>query len=42
MYVSSIIGMYDHGMMMLDGFSEAMPELMAAVGMTPGAGTLLG
>lgn len=43
MYVSIIIGMYDPDMMkMLDGFSEAMPELMAAVGMTPGAGTLLG
>lgn len=43
MYVSVIISMYDPEMMkMLDGFAEAMPELMAAVGMYPGATNLLG
>lgn len=43
MYVSIIISMYDPELMKtLDGFAEAMPELMAAVGMTAGAGTLLG
>lgn len=43
MYVSIIISMYDPEMMAtLDSFSQAMPELMAAVGMTPGASTLLG
>ena len=43
MYVSIIIGMYDPEMMkMLDGFAEAMPELMAAVGMNANAGDLLG
>lgn len=43
MYVSCIIGLYDPATMeMLDGFAEAMPEIMAAVGMTPGATNLLG
>ena len=37
MYVSCIIGLYDPATMeMLDSFTEAMPEIMAAVGMTPG------
>lgn len=43
MYVSCIIGLYDPATMeMLDSFTEAMPEIMAAVGMTPGATNLLG
>ncbi|MCI8416289.1 MAG: ABC transporter permease subunit [Lachnospiraceae bacterium] len=43
MYVSIIIYMYDPQMMkMLDSFSEAMPELMASVGMKTNAGDLLG
>ena len=43
MYVSIIITMYDPQMMkMLDGFVEAMPELMAAVGMKTNAASLLG
>lgn len=43
MYISIIISMYNPKMMhTLDTFSEAMPELMAAVGMTPGAASLLG
>lgn len=43
MYVSIIISMFDPKMMeTLDSFSEMMPEMMAAVGMTPGANTLLG
>lgn len=43
MYVSIIISMYNPEMMkMLDNFAEAMPELMAAVGMNPGSTSLLG
>lgn len=43
MYVICIVMMYDPEMMeMLDRFSLAMPEIMAAVGMTPGASDLLG
>ena len=43
MYVTIIIGMYDPEMMeMLKGFEEMMPELMASVGMTTGATSLLG
>ena len=43
LYVSIIISLYDPEMMaMLDGIVEAMPELMAAVGMSAGAGNLLG
>lgn len=43
LYVSCIIGLYDPVTMeMLDGFTEVMPEIMAAVGMTPGAANLLG
>lgn len=43
MYISIIIAMYDPKMMStLDKFSEAMPELMAAVGMNAGATTLIG
>lgn len=43
MYVSCIIGLYDPVTMeMLDSFTEAMPEIMAAVGMTAGATNLLG
>ena len=43
MYVSIIINMYDPQMMKtLDNFAEAMPELMAAVGMTINSATLLG
>lgn len=43
MYVSCIIGLYDpETVKMLDGFTQAMPEVMAAVGMTPGATNLLG
>lgn len=43
MYVSIIISMYDPEMMkMLDSFAEAMPELMAAVGMRANAANLLG
>lgn len=42
LYVSIIIGMYDPEMMaMLDGFVEVMPEIMAAVGMSAGASSLL-
>ena len=43
LYISVIIRMYDPEMMaMLDGFVEAMPEIMAAVGMSAGATSLLG
>ena len=43
LYVSMIIGMYDPQMMaMLDNFVAAMPEIMAAVGMSAGATSLLG
>ncbi len=43
MYVSCIIGLYNPAALeMLNGFAEAMPEIMAAVGMTPGATNLLG
>ena len=43
MYVSIIIGMYDPRMMKtLDSFYEIMPELMASVGMTAGATSLIG
>lgn len=42
-YVSIIIGMYDPEMMAtLDKFYQVMPELMASVGMTAGATTLIG
>ena len=43
LYVSVIIYMYDPQMMKtLDGFVEAMPELMASVGMKANAANLLG
>ena len=43
MYVIIIISMYNPEMMaMLDRFAAVMPELMAAVGMSPGALSLLG
>ena len=43
LYVSVIIYMYDPQMMkMLDGFMEAMPELMASVGMKANSANLLG
>ena len=43
LYVSVIISMYDPELMKtLDSFTEAMPELMAAVGMTANAASLLG
>ena len=43
MYISIIINMYDPGMMeTLDGFMEAMPELMASVGMKASSANLLG
>ena len=43
LYISIIINMYDPEMMtMLDGFVEVMPEIMAAVGMSAGATSLLG
>ena len=43
LYVSIIISMYDPEMMKtLDSFVEAMPELMAAVGMKENAASLLG
>ncbi len=42
MYVSIIISMYPEMMKTLDSFAQAMPELMAAVGMNADAGTLLG
>ncbi len=43
MYVSVIINMYDPEMMkMLEGFAQAMPELMAAVGMKANDTNLLG
>lgn len=43
LYVGCIVMMYDPEMMeMLDRFALAMPEIMAAVGMTPGASDLLG
>ena len=42
LYVVVIIRLYDPEMMaMLDSFTEAMPELMAAVGMTAGPANLL-
>ena len=43
LYVTCIIWMYEpETVEMLDSFTKAMPELMAAVGMTPGAADLLG
>lgn len=43
MYVSIIISMYDPQLMeTLDSFVEVMPQLMAAVGMSAGATSLLG
>ncbi|HFI0683257.1 TPA: ABC transporter permease, partial [Streptococcus suis] len=43
LYVSIIIGMYDPEMMAtLDTFYQIMPDLMASVGMTAGATTLIG
>lgn len=43
MYVSIIITMYDPEMMKtLDSFYEVMPEIMASVGMTAGATSLIG
>ena len=43
MYVAVIVSLYDPAMMaMLDNFTAAMPELMAAVGMRAGATSLLG
>lgn len=43
MYVACIIALYDPATVeMLDGFARAMPQIMAAVGMTPGAAHLLG
>lgn len=43
MYVSIIISMYNPEMMTtLDSFVEVMPELMAAVGMSAGATSLIG
>lgn len=43
MYVAIIISLYDPEMMaVLDSFAAAMPEIMAAVGMTAGAASLLG
>jgi ABC-2 type transport system permease protein len=43
LYVYVIITMYDPVQMkLLDGYVEAMPEMMAAFGMTAGATTLLG
>lgn len=43
LYVAVIVSMYDPQMMaMLDGFTRAMPQLMAAVGMRAGATSLLG
>ncbi len=43
LYVTCIIWMYEpETVEMLDSFTQAMPEIMAAVGMTPGAANLLG
>lgn len=43
LYISVIIGMYDpEKMKVFDGFVEAMPELMTAVGMKAGATSLIG
>ena len=43
LYVACIVTLYDPATVeMLDGFSRAMPELMAAVGMTGGSADLLG
>ena len=43
MYVSIIISMYDPQMMKtLDSFAEAVPEIMAAVGMNRNSADLLG
>lgn len=43
MYVSIIVKMYDPELMeTLDSFVEVMPEIMAAVGMSSGATSLLG
>lgn len=43
MYVACMVALYDPATVeMLDGFSKAMPGLMAAVGMTPGASNLMG
>ncbi|MDO5101107.1 MAG: ABC transporter permease [Eubacteriales bacterium] len=43
MYISIIISMFDPQMMeMMDGFYRIMPEVMEAVGMTPGETSLIG
>lgn len=43
MYITIIVSMYDPEMMAtLDSFVEVMPEIMAAVGMSAGATSLLG
>ena len=43
MYVTIIIRMYDPEMMAtLDSFYEVMPEVMASVGMSAGATSLIG
>lgn len=43
LYIICVISLYDPATMaMLDGFAEAMPELMAAVGMKAGAANLMG
>ena len=43
MYVTIIIRMYDPDMMeTLDSFYEIMPEVMASVGMSAGATSLIG
>ena len=43
MYVTIIISMYEPDMLkLLDSYAQAMPELMASVGMTAGAADLLG
>lgn len=43
MYVTIIVSMYEPEMLkLLVSYAQAMPELMAAVGMTPGAADLLG
>lgn len=43
LYITVIIGMYDpEKMKVFDGFVDAMPEFMAAVGMHAGATTLIG
>ena len=43
LYVTIIISMYDPEMMAtLDSFYEVMPEIMASVGMSAGATSLIG